>query len=195
VVHAVRLAPPRPRHSGPSNLSYWFGYLVNELPFLAVYWLVGSTALAFTEGDVDSSGGWVVVGLAAVTTAGLVVVAWRGSGAGLAVDQALREGLGAGWRGAIDAGWPPGCAAAFRGPGSCWRRCRLLVATSSGSPTSATATRASGTGWTSTGIAPARRAVPRWCTCTGGVPQRQEAPGGAAAAVPARQPGLGVRQR
>ena len=28
------VAPPRPRHSSPSNRSYWLGYLVNELPFV-----------------------------------------------------------------------------------------------------------------------------------------------------------------
>jgi acetyl esterase/lipase len=39
-----------------------------------------------------------------MTTVGLVAVAWRGSRAGPAVDHAVREGLGAGWRTAIDAG-------------------------------------------------------------------------------------------
>ena len=29
------LAPPRPRHSSPSNIAYWLGFLVNELPFVA----------------------------------------------------------------------------------------------------------------------------------------------------------------
>ena len=37
------VAPPRPRHSSPSNVSYWFGFLLNELPFVAFYWLVAST--------------------------------------------------------------------------------------------------------------------------------------------------------
>jgi hypothetical protein len=32
------LAPPRPRHARPSNLSYCLGLLVNELPFVAFYW-------------------------------------------------------------------------------------------------------------------------------------------------------------
>jgi hypothetical protein len=34
------VAPPRPRRSSPSNPSFWFGFLVNELPFVAFYWLV-----------------------------------------------------------------------------------------------------------------------------------------------------------
>ena len=98
------VAPPRPRQSSPSNLSFRFGYLLNELPFIAFYWLLASTLLAFGQGDIDSPGGWVAVGLAVLTTVGLVVVAWRGLRAGPAVDHALREGLGAGWRSAIDAG-------------------------------------------------------------------------------------------
>jgi len=98
------VAPPRPRQSSPSNLSFRFGYLLNELPFIAFYWLLASTLLAFSQGDIDSPGGWVAVGLAVLTTVGLVVVAWRGLRAGPVVDHALREGLGAGWRTAIDAG-------------------------------------------------------------------------------------------
>jgi acetyl esterase/lipase len=98
------VAPPRPRQSSPSNLSFRLGYLLNELPFIAFSWLLASTLLAFSQGDVDSPGGWAGFGLAVLATAGLVVVAWRGLRAGPAVDHALREGLGAGWRTAIDTG-------------------------------------------------------------------------------------------
>jgi acetyl esterase/lipase len=97
------LAPPRPRQSSPSNLSYWFGYLINELPFVGCYWMAASTLLAFAQGDIDSPGAWLVVGLAALTALTLMVVAWRGLRAGPAVERALGEGLGAGWRTAIDA--------------------------------------------------------------------------------------------
>jgi acetyl esterase/lipase len=97
------LAPPRPRRSSPSNVSFWFSYLLNELPFLAFYWLLASTALAFGQGDIDSPGGWLAFGLAILTTVGLAVVAWRGLQAGPVVDQALSEGLGTGWRTAISA--------------------------------------------------------------------------------------------
>jgi acetyl esterase/lipase len=98
------VAPPRPRRSSPANLSFVFGFLLNELPFVAFYWLLASTLLAFGQGDIDSPGGWVGFGVAVLTTVGLVVVAWRGLRAGPAVDHALGEGLGAGWRTAIDAG-------------------------------------------------------------------------------------------
>ena len=98
------LAPPRPRRSSPSNMSYWFGYLLNELPFVAFYWLLASTLLAVGQGDVDSPGGWVAFGLAVLTSVGLGVVAWRGFRAGPVVARALSDGLGAGWRTAVDAG-------------------------------------------------------------------------------------------
>ena len=101
------VAPPRPRQSSPSNLSFRLGYLLNELPFIALSWLLASTLLAFSQGDVDSPGGWVAFGLAVLATVGLVVVTWRGLRADPAVDHALREGLGAGWRSAI----APGTAA------------------------------------------------------------------------------------
>jgi hypothetical protein len=72
----LALAPPRPRRSSPSNWSYWLGYLLNEQPFIAFYWLLASTALAFGQGDIDSPAAWAVVGLTAVTSVGLGVVAW-----------------------------------------------------------------------------------------------------------------------
>jgi acetyl esterase/lipase len=90
------LAPPRPRHSSPFRISFFLGFLLNELPFIAFLCLLASTSLAFVQGDIASTGGWVVVGLAFVTTVGLVIVARRGLQAGTAVDRALSEGLDAG---------------------------------------------------------------------------------------------------
>jgi hypothetical protein len=52
------LAPPRPRHTSPSNLSYWLGFLVNELPFVGFYWVVASTLLALAQGDLHTPVGW-----------------------------------------------------------------------------------------------------------------------------------------
>ena len=37
VVFAV--APHRRPRPSRSNMSFWFGFLVNELPFIAFYWL------------------------------------------------------------------------------------------------------------------------------------------------------------
>jgi acetyl esterase/lipase len=90
---------PRPL----ARLSYFVGLVVNELPFVAFYCLLLSTLLAFGQGDIDTPGAWAAVGLAAATTAGLAVVALRGWRDGAAVEHAMIEGLGAGWRAAIDA--------------------------------------------------------------------------------------------
>ena len=96
------VALPRPRHSSPSNRSYWLGYLLNELPFVAFYWLVASTGLALSEGVARSWLGWSALALAAATTVALAVIVRRGLQARRAVDSALDASLGLGWRGTID---------------------------------------------------------------------------------------------
>jgi acetyl esterase/lipase len=98
-----------PQRSVP-NLSFRLGLLINEVPIVGFYWLVIDTALAFVQGDINTAGGWAAVGLAAVTAAGLAVLAWRGLQARPALEQAMAEALGAGWRTAID----PGLAARLR---------------------------------------------------------------------------------
>jgi acetyl esterase/lipase len=91
---------PRPRVLGV--LSWSSSLVVNELPFVACYWLLAWTLLAFGQHDLGSPGGLAVLGLAVLTTAGLAVVARRGFQAGPAVERALGEGLGTGWRTTID---------------------------------------------------------------------------------------------
>jgi len=98
---AFALAPlRRPRTLG--LLSWWLGLVINELPFVAFYWILATTLLAFGQGDIDTAGGWVVFSLAVLTSTGLGVIAWRGWRAGAAVVGALNEGLGTGWRGNLD---------------------------------------------------------------------------------------------
>jgi acetyl esterase/lipase len=92
------------------TLSFRLGLLLNEVPILGIYWLLFCTSLAFAEGDVNAVGGWATVGLAALTMAAFAVLAWRGLQARPALEQAMAEALGAGWRGAID----PGLAARLR---------------------------------------------------------------------------------
>ncbi len=97
----------------PRALARWtwrFSLVLNELPLLAGYWLLASTLLAAGQGDLDSPGGWVSSGLAVLTAAGLAVVVGRALRTGLAVELALTEGLGAGWRAGID----PAIAARLR---------------------------------------------------------------------------------
>lgn len=71
----------------------------NELPFYFAYWLVGSTALALLEGDLDSTGGLVAFGVALLGGVAVVVVVRRAFAARVAVDEALTEGLGVAARG------------------------------------------------------------------------------------------------
>jgi acetyl esterase/lipase len=72
---AVR--PPLPPHSTPRSPSFWFGFLVNELPFVAMAWLVAATILAAVQRDLVTPVGLVGLGLAIVTVAGLLVVVRR----------------------------------------------------------------------------------------------------------------------
>ena len=92
-----------PRWRGPFGVvSYRVGMVFNELPFLAWYLLAASTAFAFSQGDIRTSGGWAAVGGAVLVSAGLAAVAQRGLRARTAVQRALDVGLGPDWRSAID---------------------------------------------------------------------------------------------
>jgi acetyl esterase/lipase len=61
--------------------------LLNELPFLACYFLLASAALALAEGDLDSAGGLVVGVATLVVLLGLVVIV----GQALQADAALHN--------------------------------------------------------------------------------------------------------
>ncbi|WP_234313736.1 alpha/beta hydrolase [Streptomyces sp. NBRC 109706] len=79
-------------------MSFWFGMLINEVPFLGIYFLVASTALAAAQGDLQTTGARMTVAVAALATIGLTVSAWRGVRSDVAVGRALDDGLRAGWR-------------------------------------------------------------------------------------------------
>jgi len=85
------------------RLSWMFGFILNELPFVAFAWLLASTLLAIAQGDLRSPMGWTAFGLALLTTAGLAVIVRRALRTRPAVQHALAIGLGAHWRTAIDA--------------------------------------------------------------------------------------------
>ena len=85
------------RHPWPLGpLSFFFGIVVNELPFVAFYWLIASTLLAFAQGDLGSPGGLGALGVAALTSIGLAALAWRGVQAGPAIEHSICRELGAG---------------------------------------------------------------------------------------------------
>jgi acetyl esterase/lipase len=84
------------------NLSFRLGLLLNEVPIIGFYWLLFGTALAFAQGDINTAGGWATVGLAAVITAGLAAITQRQLQTRPALERAMAEALGPGWRSAID---------------------------------------------------------------------------------------------
>ncbi|HEX4521360.1 MAG TPA: alpha/beta hydrolase [Gaiellaceae bacterium] len=98
----LAVVPPRPRHSSASNRTFLFSCLPNELPFLGLYWLVASTALALTEGAVRSWLGRGALAVAAASAGMLLLAAWRGFQTRPVVDAALDAALGSGWRATID---------------------------------------------------------------------------------------------
>lgn len=85
------LAPHRPRGPRPLAPSFWFSVAVNELPFLAVAWLVLNTLSATIDGSFDSPGGYAVTGVAACTCCGLALIARRGWNAEREVRRALHD--------------------------------------------------------------------------------------------------------
>src|SRR5579872_2531388 len=78
VCTAFALAPPRPQHSSPFSVAFWFGFVINEIPVLAIEFLVASTLLALFQGDLASPGGILGAGVAAVTVGGLIALSVRG---------------------------------------------------------------------------------------------------------------------
>ena len=93
------------------TLSFFFGIVVNELPFVVFFWLLASTLLALAQGGLSSPGGLAALGVAALTTAGLGAVAWRGLQAGPAIEQAI----GRAWRPPAPGVRPPGAPPAAKG--------------------------------------------------------------------------------
>src|SRR5262249_31156453 len=90
----------RPRRSSPFRLSGLFGFVVNW-PSIAFAVLLASTALAITQSG-PGLGFWIGAGLAGIAAIGLVVLRGRAQGTGEAVERALDEGLGPGWRDLVD---------------------------------------------------------------------------------------------
>jgi acetyl esterase/lipase len=87
---AVR--PPRPRASNPASLTHWSAMVSNEIPALPALWVVAATGLAWSGGDLATTPARAVAALAALTTAGLAVVGYRGFLARPALERALPAG-------------------------------------------------------------------------------------------------------
>lgn len=106
----LAVAPLR-RRGSPGTVSFLLSAVVNESPFLAVYYVAAATLLALNQGDLDSSLGWAGLALAGVSAIGFPIIVRRSLRARSAVDRALEAGLGGGRRrsiGAATAGRPHG---------------------------------------------------------------------------------------
>ena len=177
-------------------VSWLFGFLINELPFVAFFWVAASTLLAAVQGDLASPIGLTAFGLAILTTGGLAVIVWRARQTRPAVEQALAMALGAGWRSGIDAGMVgrlrrhlPLSRILF-GPFFVRRRdVRRVANIPYGDAGEAESARRLPPPRSAFGR-PRPRLSARW-----GVPRGQEEPRGPPAPLPSGQPGLGVYQR
>jgi acetyl esterase/lipase len=81
-------------------VQYFLGFVVNEQPVLACYWLGAATLLAAAQGDMRAPVAWLAAGAAAILVGGLVLLAVRSLPAGAVIDQALDDGLPASWHAA-----------------------------------------------------------------------------------------------
>ncbi|HEY7279966.1 MAG TPA: alpha/beta hydrolase [Actinomycetota bacterium] len=79
-------------------MTHVLGWLVTESPVLPFGLLVASTAWAIGQSGIDSPLFWIGFGVAVPTSVGLVIIALRAARTGPAIDRALNEGLGPGWR-------------------------------------------------------------------------------------------------
>ena len=182
------VAAPTPRRPRRSRLRHWLGFMINELPAIGLCWLLASTALAWSEGDLATPVGAAALALAVVTALGLGLAA-HGGERGPAPRWTER------WPTAFLARPPPGRpkTAGRREPVRTARRPSLRRRARGGhllrrrwpveharrlpAPLAAVGL--------SDARLPARRRVP----------QRAQEPRGAAPALPAGQPRLGLHQR
>lgn len=82
---------PRPRF-------WWIITAVfNELPHFASLLLIPATVLAFVQGDIDSTGGWIAFGFHVFATLSLAIMFAAAFRARPTIRQSLDEGLGDDW--------------------------------------------------------------------------------------------------
>ena len=88
-----------PFRSGPPGLATWFvSAIPNESPLLAFYWMVASTWLALSQGELHGWLLWVAVCFAAVPLTAMPVLVRRSLRACAAIEQALDGVIGPQWR-------------------------------------------------------------------------------------------------
>lgn len=76
VCTAAALIPP-PGYGRAGRISYFLAVVISEVPHFGALWLILSTALALSEGDLDGPVGTVLLALSAIILLGLLVVLRR----------------------------------------------------------------------------------------------------------------------
>lgn len=89
----MALCPPMPRHSSPFNPQFALGWLINEQPFLGLWWLLAGTIGTLIHPQPGFLW-WLVAGLAAVDTLLLARIAVRARSARPALSAAFRAAYG-----------------------------------------------------------------------------------------------------
>lgn len=100
LVTLTSVAPRRPRWL--VGLGFRVASAYNEIPVPIALLIIASTIPPLLGGQFTSPFGWVSLGVAVLVLAGLGVLAWGQTKARPTVRRALQEGLGEGWRTAID---------------------------------------------------------------------------------------------
>ena len=93
----------RPRRSSPLRLSYLLGGLLLNWPLLVLVLLAASTGLAISQSGVASFGSWIGLAFAILAAIAVLILQRRARGIRPAVESALDEGLGSGWRDRVEA--------------------------------------------------------------------------------------------
>jgi acetyl esterase/lipase len=91
---ATAVIGPRPARTTQGYWAFWATFLINELPFLALYALIATSALAFAQGDLASPGGMIAFSVAVLTAAGLAVLVRRALSTGAVLRRTFAEDAG-----------------------------------------------------------------------------------------------------
>jgi hypothetical protein len=95
IVCWLAVAPPMPATSRPMHWTYALGgFLVNELPFVALLWLTYPTVQAAIDGDLDTPLGIIALAIAVIALIELCVVLRRGVRARAELAGALNTTFG-----------------------------------------------------------------------------------------------------
>lgn len=90
----MALRPWVPRRSTPFNLQFALGYLINEQPFVGLWWLLSGTIAVLLHPELGSLPWWLVSALCAVDVLVLARLAGRARSARPVLSAALSDAFG-----------------------------------------------------------------------------------------------------